>query len=140
MPTAKDGSVHNSFSRANFHDQVQADKQKPIGSGDTKTAASFPPDTKTPIEEHVGLHGPAHKVEYEHHEAKNVHHVTSHHGEGEEGKHHSTHKSHEAAHEHMGQAMGMGEGEEKPEDEETPDENEMGSQQPSGANSIPGVE
>jgi hypothetical protein len=129
---AQDGSVHHSASRARLHDEISARKG---AATETPAKGATPAPTKTPIEEHVGLHGPAHEIHYHHDQATGKHHVTSHHGEGEGGHHHSVHKSHEEAHAHMGKAMGVaGENEQ----EETPDmEEEYGGGESSG--SMPGV-
>lgn len=134
---AKDGSRHHSASRARLHDEMAAGKagggapkvktMQPAGAG-AGAASQYPEPTSTPIEEHVQEHGPAHTVVHEHDQATNTHHVSSFHGDAAKGDndhpgaHHSRHKSHAAAHEHMGKAMGVEHGE----TEETPDEADMG--------------
>ena len=118
---AQDGSVHHSASRARLHDELSA-KKGPATEEPAKVAQPNPgphnAPTKTPIEEHVGLHGPATAIGHMHHEASGTHHVTSHHGDGP--PHHSRHKSHAEAHEHIGKAMGVTGGEN--EENETPDD------------------
>ena len=135
---AQDGTMHHSASRARLHDELST-KKGPATEEPAKGAQPNPgphnAPTKTPIEEHVGLHGPATAIGHMHHEASGTHHVTSHHGDGP--PHHSRHKSHKEAHEHMGKAMGVtGENEET----ETPDE---GAEEYAGggesSGSMPGV-
>ena len=127
MPHAKDGSGHASFGRAKLHDDMEADKKSHAGPKSMEApkkeskgeAAPKPkgesegggehenmetmPETPTPIEQHVSQHGPADEV---HHRIGNdgQHHVLSHHG-GQ--THKSVHPTHEAAHHHIGAAMGV---------------------------------
>jgi hypothetical protein len=135
---SSDGVRHHSASRARMHEE----KLKSGKSGDPNVMSMKPPAAKampggamthpaptgTPIEDHVAEHGPAHAMEYHHDKETNMHHVSSFHGEAEPGEdehphaHHSEHRSAEAAHRHMGKAMGMHEGEETA--DEMPPENE----------------
>lgn len=117
---AKDGSRHHSASRAKLHDEIAATKGKapekpaavkPIhgaGKPPEQMGAGRPEPSPHTIEEHVSRHGPAHKMTHEHDRETGKHHVTTHHGEGEDGMHHSVHDTAEAAHDHMGTAMGIG--------------------------------
>jgi hypothetical protein len=125
--------------------------KKPAADGAGKT-------TEMSIEDHVAMHGPAHKVEYHHDKATGKHHVTSHHGQteggmsasgggepsgGEEKQHHSVHDTQAGAHEHIGKSMGMDNTSEKQDDEfESPDSS-MGSttmtRHGGGSKGIPGI-
>lgn len=159
---AKDGSMHHSAGRASLHDSMTskgekssgksvAPMKKPAGQheagGEGKAHPAIPQDhphmagphqtpTETPIQEHVEEHGPATHVMHAEHEGS--HHVTSHHGGMGKNMHHSVHESAEAAHEHMGTAMGG----ESADENESPDaaaENE-GAEEPSNmSSSIPGL-
>lgn len=145
---AKDGTRHHSASRASLHDELSANKgpatalpKKKEESGGPKPGMAHPEPSKVAIKDHVAEHGPAHQVHHIHDQATGKHHVTTHHGEGENGKHHSVHDSHEAAHEHMGVAMGVGnaakEEEKDHEDFETPDTEEAEMTRAGGG--IPGL-
>ena len=110
---AKDGSMHHSAGRASLHDNMSAGAEKkqnvaPMKKpGGEKKTSGHPAPSPHSIEEHVSEHGPAHKMEHHHDEhGSGKHHVTTHHGEGEGAMHHSEHDSAEAAHDHMGVAMG----------------------------------
>lgn len=131
---AKDGSMHHSAGKASLHDSMSAGAaksshervapmKKPGGTkgqaeAGGKTPAQIPHDhpfmagphqtpTDTDISDHVQEHGPATHVHHMHDEGGGgMHHVTTHHGGMGENMHHSEHDSHEAAHEHMGKAMG----------------------------------
>lgn len=154
---AKDGTRHHSASRASLHDSLSAGKgkatvtpmKKPEGgdpAGATKGGA-IPQDhphmpgphqtpTETPIAEHVEEHGPATHTFHMHHEETGTHHVTSHHGGMGKNMHHSEHESHEAAHEHMAQAMGAGE---TPDHEEYETPETEAAEHSRGAGQIPGL-
>lgn len=67
------------------------------------------------IKDMVKSHGPATKILSEHDHESDSHHVHTVHGDKH---HHSDHESAEAAHTHMGHALGGGDNEEE---EETPD-------------------
>jgi hypothetical protein len=171
--TAKDGSRHHSASRALLHDEMAQGHgrssgviQKKDSSDKGPGAMTHPAPTKTPIDEHVSEHGPAHTLNYHHDEVGDgMHHVSSYHGdavapahhggvggqggeakdgmgggehEGGEhpGAHHSRHKTHHAAHQHMAKAMGTGHEEE---DEETPDSDDQPGSDEGGASGIPGL-
>lgn len=146
---AKDGSRHHSASRAQLHDEMSSKKgpasvtpmKKPVGGESTSEGSpKHPAPTKMSIQDHVEMHGPAHSMEYEHDEPSGIHHVTSKHGEEENSHHHSQHKTHEAAHQHMGEAMGMNHDneneDETAEQEETPDSQQ---DQVAGHRGIPGL-
>lgn len=103
--------------------------------------AGHPAPTEMSIEDHVALHGPAHKMDYTHDKASGDHHVTSHHGEpegGDEKQHHSVHKTAKAAHEHMGKSMGMDHAQEE-KDEESPDQEGQEELAHTGGGGIPGL-
>jgi hypothetical protein len=138
--TAKDGSRHHSSSRASLHDEMSASKASAGKVAEMKPAGdSYPAPSSHSIEDHVDEHGPAHKIEYKHDQATNEHHVSSHHGDGEETSHHSKHKTHHAAHEHMAKAMGMTKEEEQEDrDNESPDEEMQEETAPAGKG-IPGL-
>lgn len=158
---AKDGSMHHSAGRASLHDKMSAGaaessskKVAPMkkpggpagqheGSGKTPAQLENHPHmpgphqtpTETPIAEHVAEHGPATSTLHVEHEGK--HHVTSHHGGMGENMHHSEHESHQAAHDHMGVAMGG-----ESESDETPDdvnENPAETESTAPGNKIPGL-
>ena len=154
---AKDGSRHHSASRARLHDEsgggvavgkkqatekVTPMKAAGAGKAGPMHPGGHPAPTETPIGDHVAEHGPAHSLM--HMEDGGTHHVSSYHGDAEMGQddhphaHHSQHKSHAAAHEHMGQAMGV-EGAAEPEDEETPDEATAMPMNPTGGSKVPGL-
>ena len=143
--TAQDGSNHHSASRAKLHDErapkAVAAPVKAMAKPGTAAGGGHPAPTETPIEEHVGTHGPATEVHHKHDKTSNKHHVTSHHGEGESAKHHSVHDSAEEAHDHMGKAMGVDTGNEDEHDDETPDDVNEGMDSGSGEKmtSIPGM-
>lgn len=129
---AKDGSTHHSAGRASLHDSMSAGAEKKQNvapmkkpGGEKKIAPSHPAPSPHSIQEHVSQHGPAHKMTHHHdRHGTGKHHVTTHHGDTEEAMHHSEHDTAEAAHAHMGVAMGATE---TPEQEaaETP-EQQMG--------------
>lgn len=86
--TAKDGSHHHSASRARLHDELAAKKDSAVtpikkDSSDAGPGGmTHPAPTKTPIEEHVAEHGPAHSIMYHHdQDGDGMHHVSSFHGE-----------------------------------------------------------
>lgn len=86
--TAKDGSHHHSASRARLHDELAAKKGSAVtpikkDSSDAGPGGmTHPAPTKTPIEEHVAEHGPAHAIHYMHDaDGDGMHHVSSYHGE-----------------------------------------------------------
>lgn len=140
MPRALDGTPHHSNTRARMHDQNVTTKAAPAAAAKTMDAGmNHPAATPTPIEEHVSQHGPATKMSYEHDKAANIHHVTSHHGEGEGNPHHSQHKTSKAAHEHMGKSLGVKEGQSE-QDNETPDtEDETDNEMAASGGGIPGM-
>lgn len=156
---AKDGSMHHSAGRASLHDKMSAGAaesshkkvapmKKPGGNEAQHEAGGKTPaqignhphmagphqtPTETPINDHVSEHGPATHVMHAEHEGQ--HHVTSHHGGMGQNMHHSVHDSHQAAHDHMGTAMG---GETQDHEEyETPDTEASEEKRMSG--SIPGL-
>ncbi len=136
---AKDGSSHHSASRASLHDEMDANKGAPVRAMKKPEGPSHPAPSSHSIEDHVVEHGPARKIEYEHDQTTNSHHVSSHHGEGDnpEASHHSHHKTHHAAHQHIAKAMGMQNEEEQEEsDNESPDQE--AEEEPSGRG-IPGL-
>lgn len=151
------GNWHHSASRAKLSDEMAGNKGASSGVKQMKDKADagagamgkthHPGPTETPISEHVDEHGPAHAVHHMHDmDGDGMHHVSSYHGEakvGEEdhpGSHHSVHKTHEAAHRHMGEAMGMNHANEDEDNtadmEETPDSEQ---DQMAGAHKIPGL-
>ena len=143
---AKDGTRHHSASRASMHDKMAVTAgahtkvtpmKMPAGDEHHQAGSPVHPEpTKTPIEDHVAEHGPAHEIHYKHHEETDKHHLTSHHGEGgEEEMHHSVHDNAEAAHEHMSKAMGLTSEEAA---EETPDDEPVETMHASGGG-IPGM-
>lgn len=147
MPRASDGTPHHSFGRAKMHDEKMSGgtATKSLPSSEKKTAQpmeggmNHPTPTATPIEEHVSQHGPAHSMDYEHDKASNLHHITSQHGEGEGQPHHSQHKSKEAAHEHIGKAMGVQE-DQSEKDNESPDQSdESDAEMATSGGGIPGM-
>ena len=151
---AKDGTRHHSASRARMHDELSTSKgsateipmRKPgAGEKDAGQGPKHPQPSTTPITDHVDEHGPAHAVHHEFDKGSNLHHVSSFHGDAKPGEndhpgaHHSQHKTHAAAHQHMGKSMGLDhEAEDRPEEEgdETPDSTE---DQETGKHAIPGL-
>lgn len=150
---ATDGSRHHSASRARLHDELSKGKgsavtpmKKPgVGEKDASENVQHPVPSTIPIGDHVDEHGPAHTIHHQLDESTNMHHVSSFHGDAtpeqkdHPGAHHSQHKTHAAAHAHMGKAMGLDhEAEDRPEneDDETPDsEQDM----EAGSHKIPGL-
>jgi hypothetical protein len=90
------------------------------------------------IQDVVKQHGPAHEMHSTHDHEAGQHHVHSIHGEKH---HHSDHDTADAAHHHMGQALGvMNAAQNEPQDHEqyeTPD-TEM-AEQSRGSGGIPGM-
>lgn len=110
---AKDGSMHHSAGKASLHDSMSsgAEKKQNVAPmkkpGGEKKVSSHPAPSPHSIQEHVSQHGPAHKMEHHHDKhGSGKHHVTTHHGDDESSMHHSEHDTAEAAHDHMGVAMG----------------------------------
>ncbi len=134
---AKDGSRHHSSSRASMHDEMGAKKAAPVSEMKKPEGLSHPAPSSHSIEDHVDTHGPAHKIEYTHDQASGEHHISSHHGEGEETSHHSKHKTHHAAHAHIAKAMGMQDEEQEERDSESPDEEYE--EETTGSKGIPGL-
>jgi hypothetical protein len=164
---AKDGSMHHSAGRAKLHDEMASKGDKESSKPPMKKAASdkaggekktgshgpiphdhphMPGPHQTPsdtsIGEHVSEHGPATHVGHMHHEESGTHHVTTHHGGMGENMHHSEHESHEAAHDHMGEALGATESSdqgETPDEAEGVNENPAESASTAGGGNIPGL-
>jgi hypothetical protein len=86
---AKDGSRHHSASRARLHDELAGRKGMSTATPMKKDKSdagpggmTHPAPTKTPIEEHVEEHGPAHAMMYHHdQDGDGMHHVSTYHGE-----------------------------------------------------------
>jgi len=139
---AKDGSMHHSASRARLHDELSANKGGSKVAEMSKPAGpSHPAPSSHSIEDHVDTHGPAHKIEYTHDQASGEHHISSHHGEGDnpEAVHHSRHKTHHAVHAHIKKAMGMQDEEQEERDNESPDQQGEEDEMAETGKGIPGL-
>ncbi len=133
--------MHHSASRARLHDEMSANKGSSKVAEMSKPAGQeHPAPSSHSIEDHLDEHGPARKIEYTHDQATGAHHVSSHHGESEDGEtsHHSVHKTHHEAHKHIAKAMGMQDEEQEERDNESPDE-EYEEETASGGKGIPGL-
>ena len=134
--------MHHSASRARLHDEMSANKGGSKVAEMSKPAGQeHPAPSAHSIEEHVVEHGPAHKIEYTHDQASGEHHISSHHGEGDnpEAVHHSKHKTHHAAHAHIAKAMGMQDEEQEERDNESPDQQGEEDEMAETGKGIPGL-
>ncbi len=134
--------MHHSASRARLQDELSANKGGSKVAEMSKPAGpSHPAPSSHSIEDHVDTHGPAHKIEYTHDQASGEHHISSHHGEGDnpEAVHHSRHKTHHAVHAHIKKAMGMQDEEQEERDNESPDQQGEEDEMAETGKGIPGL-